>query len=186
MKIDVKKMKKDYFLLVSLIKKYEDNLLNYYGKMNYVLSEWNDKNGLKFSEHISDEKKRISLLIDSLKAICNLYGYLIKKYEHFGNTLNIDFDSIDEISDIFNQLNDKFDIIVDKYNSLNLDFTAKNKEQILIQKEKTIGMRKDTNNLKREILKKIDTIKRIENDVNYKISKILIENISETVVSDYI
>ena len=96
MKIDVKKMKKDYFLLVSLIKKYEDNLLNYYGKMNYVLSEWNDKNGLKFSEHISDEKKRISLLIDSLKAICNLYGYLIKKYEHFGNTLNIDFDSIDE------------------------------------------------------------------------------------------
>ena len=186
MNIDITKMKKEIFLLNSLIKKYEENIINYYGKMNIVFSEWNDKNGLKFSEHVINEKNSAFLLINNLKAISNLFDYLIKKYEQFGDALNIDFNRVDDISNNYEKYIDKLDSLIKKYENLDLTSFMDEKEQILAQKEKIINMKKKTITLKDNNLKAFDKINEIEKDINYKISKISIENISETNISDYI
>ena len=187
MEINIKKIKKNYYLLNSLIKKYEDIIVNYYGKMNFVTSERNDKNGLKFSEHIDSEKKNIFLLIDNLKSVCSLYDYLIKKYEQFGKNLKFDFNNIYDINNNFSEL----DLInninkAKKYNNLDLNLIVDEKEKIINQKDKIVMLQKNVRLLKKNISSTFDMFKEIENEINNKISKIEIVNISETNISDYV
>ena len=186
MEINIKKLKKNYYLLNSLIKKYEDIIVNYYGKMNFVTSEWNDKNGLKFSEHIDSEKKNIFLLIDNLKSVCSLYDYLIKKYEQFGKNLKFDFNNIYDINNNFSKMDEKFETLIKKYNNLDLNLIVDEKEKIINQKDKIVMLQKNVRLLKKNISSTFDMFKEIENEINNKISKIEIVNISETNISDYV
>ena len=186
MEINLKKLKKEYYLLNSFIKRYEENMLNYYGKMNYVLSEWNDKEGLLFSEHLDKEKKSVFLLIGNLKELCNIYEFIIKKYDKFGNIVKFDFDKKEVINASFDKMNNDLSNIITKFDNLDFDFSSDEKKQIINQKEKLINLKKNVFSLKNNNNKTFDMIDEIEREINYKISKISIENIKETNISDFI
>lgn len=186
MEINLKKLKKEYFFLNSLVNKYEEIILNYYGKINFVFSEWNDKKGILFSEHIDEESKNVFLLISNLKELCNIYKYIIKKYEQFGDIIKFDFEKKEGINDSFDEVNNDLSNIIRKYDNLDLDFLSNEKKHVTNQKEKFVNLKKDLLALKNNNNKTFDMIDEIEKEINYKISKISPENVKETNVSDFI
>ena len=186
MEIRVDSLKDTTNKLNHLIEDYEAIYLNFYNQISFATSFWNDSHSVAYFQEIERQKLKIKTTIQEMKDVKDVYTYLFQKYQNLGNKIVCYLDKQDETIHSFNQYIEKLNFIIQLYNNLNLSFCTREARCIRSERSRLIAMRNKMETVRDETKKTFNTIREIEHEVNYRISKITIEVMKEMDIRPFI
>lgn len=186
MEIDVNKINNCVENFKSVIKSYDDNVLELQNKNTRASSCWLDNNATLFFENVERENRYVNKIVDNLKQISAVYAFVIHSYSHYGDKIKINLNSLSSVENKMNNLIDGLNQLIYKYNNLDLKFGPSEYTMILNQKNKIINIKKDIIDLKKMVINDYNKIEKTESEISKKINKINIQPIKENDISNYI
>lgn len=186
MDINIEKLKGDLRELNNLIEDYESIYYNLYNELSNCSIFWKDNNSNIFFDNVSKEKLAVNEVITEFKQITDLYNYLVNKYSEFGNKIKFNIKLKNDIlSEFDNYLNNIYDIL-DDFKNLTFRFDSTISDNIYKDMDKLVDITNILVGLKSRIKKHFNEFEEIEKEVSLKISKINIDILKETEISNLI
>ena len=185
MKIETGKLYSSYINILSLVKKYEDNINNLQFCYNDISNYWKDGKSEIFFDKINVNKNKIQKNILDLNELLNIYKDIYIKYNDIGNNIeynlsneNIIYNKIDKCISIINKLNQKYFSISNSSNFTVVSYDINDNLELLDT------IKNDLLNLKDKISNMSFKLKNIEKEIKTRISKIKINYIKEDSMDD--
>lgn len=186
MDINIEKLKGDLRELNNLIEDYESIYYNLYNELSNCSIFWRDNNSCLFFDNVRLEKIAVNETITEFKQITEVYNYLVNKYGEFGNKIKINTKLKNDILSKFdNYLEDIYDIL-DAFKNLTFRFDKTISDNIYRDMEKLVDIVNILVSLKSKIKKHFNEFEEIEKEVSLKISKINIEILKESEISNLV
>ena len=186
MDINIEKLKGDLRKLSNLIEDYESIYYNLYNELSNCSIFWKDNNSSFFFDNVRLEKIAVNETITEFKQITELYNYLFNKYSEFGNKIKINTELKNDILSKFdNYLEDIYDIL-DDFKNLTFRFDKTIADNIYRDMDRLVDIANILVGLKSRIKKHFNEFEEIEKEVSLKISKINIDILKETEISNLI
>lgn len=186
MKIDVSKLREDITTFQKLLKEYEENYLNYYHELSSASFFWHDTKADAFLKSIDLEKLKIENFYEELSSLSQIYQFLIAEYKKFGNVIQFDLNMQDSVVSKFNLYFEKMDDIIRCYQKLDLSFCHDLYDKIRKEELNLIENKKLMESIFNKWKDYSYKIAEIEKQVNQNLSKLEIEVLQETEVTEFI
>ena len=187
MKINLQLLREKTNNINKLIEDYEELNLNYYNKIKEIEHYWNNQKAKQLLSTIEEEKKEVTKEINNLKEISTIYDFIYNKYNNIGKNISVNIDEKEKMLAKVNKCIEKIKYVMTLYK--NIDTTNYKIEQITIinsHNKKLAEQLKKMNDIKEKLNKSIKDIEEIETSIKNKISRINIEIIKETDISNMI
>ena len=174
-KIEISKLKNSLKKISELAENYEENHLNYYKTLENLKPYWISKKGDIFFEKTYQEQKNQKNIIKNLEEIKKIYDYIENKYKKIGDKVYFSFKNIDKLSNIIEVCINRLTKIINLYNNLNFENFTNEQINILIEEQKIITKNLESiQQIKEELINKLELLEEIENKIELKISNIII------------
>ena len=186
MLINVENLKVEIIRLNKLINNYEENVLNFYNEISYASNYWQDNTFDVLRKSINMEKLQFIDTISELSNIKSIYEEVIKKYERFGNKLDINIGAMDNILRDFDKYLYKVRELIIEYEEIDVNYLGK--EKILLSKHLTKLKENEVNmlELKKKLIGYYKMIEEIESKISLIISKSEIKLLQENDINKFI
>lgn len=186
MEINILKIKEELTKIDNLYEDYEKIYINLYNEFKKIQSVWISQKSNEFNNYILSEKQKVKQTIDDMKNVNNIYDYLVENYKILGDKIKFNINNKDKVIDKINNYQDKLVKIINKYNNINFKEYTEEEKMIIFQKEILLNNKENLENIKKQILDKLKKIEEIEKEVSLRISKIDIEIIKESDITNLV
>ena len=186
MEINILKIKEELTKIDNLYEDYEKIYINLYNEFKKIQSVWISQKSNEFNNYILSEKQKVKQTIDDMKNVNNIYDYLVENYKILGDKIKFNINNKDKVIDKINNYQDKLVKIINKYNNINYKEYTEEEKMIIFQKKILLNNKENLENIKKQILDKLKKIEEIEKEVSLRISKIDIEIIKESDITNLV
>lgn len=186
MQIKVNHLKTYLDMISKKLKNYEEDCRNFYNELNNISSYWQDNHAERFFDNVLIEKNKIDTMQNEILSIKDVYKYMVESYEKIGNKLEFNLDLKEDTLYHIDTYIAKLENIIFSYNRLNLSFCSKEKQILENHKQELIREVEYVQKVKENLKKIFGQIEEIEKNIQYKLSKLNLEVIKETDISEFI
>lgn len=172
-------------IIISLNTLYED-YLNYYNELNGVALYWQDPIASEYFDSVKKEQIKVQNMQEEFTSIKEVYHYFVNKYSELGNKVFYVLENKNTCISRTNHFIEKAKNVVRSYERLDTSFCSSERGILEREKEKLKQVIEEMKQEKEILRATFQKIEEIEEQIQAKLSKISVEFIKETDLTEFL
>ena len=163
--------------LNALIEEYENIQLNIFNQLKDSCVNWQDGNSLLFNDKIYQEKQESELFLLNLKKRKELYDFIYSNYIEIGKKIKCNLANQNSVLFFIDNCCEQIDSILYEYSKLDYGINIADVQKQIIELN---NIKKGLLDIKNNIKKMCEKIRKIENEILLKI-----QNIEDVFINEF-